>query len=165
MIIIEAPAKPSINEKPIRIFLAGGITGVSDWQSELISKMREFEEPLLKAGKLSGERIVLFNPRRRNFSVDDKSATNEQIAWEHKWLHSADIVSFWFAPETLNPITLYELGFWNNSNKPMIIGVHPDYKRREDVFIQTRLARPDVKFVSTIDDLARSLMSKAALFE
>jgi hypothetical protein len=66
-------------------------------------------------------------------------------------------VSFWFPKETLCPITLYELGKQSASNKPIFVGVHPEYARRRDVEIQTQLIRPEVKIVYSLEDLAQEI--------
>lgn len=122
-----------------KIFLAGGITGCSDWQSDFLSKCQE------KLKYCSSSLFTIYNPRRPNFSISDSNIIEQQIVWEFKHLKEADLIIFWFAKETLNPIVLYELGMWGNSrDKNIIIGVDPDYLRKEDVEIQTRLARPSV---------------------
>jgi len=54
----------------------------------------------------------------------------------------------------LCPITLYELGTWLMTDKPLFVGVHPAYARRLDVEIQTRLVRPEVKIVYSLAALA-----------
>ena len=128
-------------ETPPTVFLAGTITGAQDWQSEIIQM-------------LANDSGVLFNPRRENFPIDDPSAAPAQIKWEHDRLREAMLISFWFSPETLNPIVLYELGAWSMRTKPIVVGVHPDYARRQDVEIQTGLARPDVEIVYSLADLA-----------
>ncbi len=157
MFYIEAPNSipDSIPAKP-KLFLAGGITGCPDWQTEL----REL---------LINEDITVFNPRRKSFDVKDADAARLQIEWEHRHLHGANAISFWFPCETLNPITLFELGAWShwrniawNANtkmsegafKPLFVGVHPDYARRADVEIQISLQRPDVTVVDNLEDLA-----------
>ena len=99
---------------------------------------------------LAHTRLVLFNPRRANFPMGDPGAAQEQIVWEHTHLHKATAISFWFPCETLNPITLYELGAWSMRNKPLFVGVHPDYQRKQDVLIQTKLARPDIAVVESL---------------
>lgn len=111
-----------------RIFLAGGITGCCDWQKSLIQKLDHL-------------RVIVLNPRRADFPINDPSAAQAQIEWEFKMLREADGISFWFAPETLQPIGLYELGAWSMTKKPLLVGVDPNYARKQDVEIQTRLAR------------------------
>ena len=128
------------------LFLAGGITGCSDWQQEVVSRLHDLP-------------LVILNPRRTNFPIDDPTAASQQIEWEHRHLRKADAIAFWFPCETLCPITLYELGAWSvyrdeRGPRPVFIGVHPEYQRRQDVEIQTRLVRPEVEIVYGLPDLA-----------
>jgi hypothetical protein len=122
-------------------FLAGGITGCPDWQSDLIEI-------------LSGTPRILLNPRRPDFPIHDPSASEKQIAWEHRHLRRADHIIFWFCAATLCPIVLYELGAWSMTDKPLTIGIEPGYERERDVRIQTALVRPDVPVVASLEELA-----------
>lgn len=131
------------------LFLAGGITGCPDWQSEIVEIMQHKSEL---------EDFCVFNPRRVNFPIDDSSAARKQIEWEHDQLRLVSTILFWFPRETLCPITLYELGAWSMTDKRMVVGVHPNYKRRQDVEIQTRLARPDIHMVYSLPDLVNDLV-------
>lgn len=74
-------------------------------------------------------------------------------------LHQARAVSFWFPCQTLCPITLYELGAWISSDKPVFVGLHPEYGRRIDVEIQTSLARPGFQPVYSLEDLAQQVLA------
>jgi hypothetical protein len=128
------------------VFLAGGITGCSDWQQEIVSRLQD-------------QPVVLLNPRRANFPINDPTAAPEQIEWEHRHLRKADAIAFWFPFETLCPITLYELGAWSvyhddRGPRSLFVGVHPDYQRRQDVEIQTRLVRPEVQIAYGLAGLA-----------
>jgi len=73
------------------------------------------------------------------------------------------MIQFWFPQETLCPIVLYELGAWSKTNKPIFVGVHPEYKRRQDVEIQTKLARPEVKIVFSLENLAKQIRDFASI--
>ena len=128
------------------VFLAGGIVGCPDWQQELVLLLHNTD-------------LVLLNPRRRHFPIDDPAAAPAQIAWEHRHLHAATAISFWFPCESLCPIVLYELGAWSMTDKPIFVGTHPQYQRRQDVIEQTRLARPDVPVVSSLAALADRVRS------
>ena len=79
------------------VFLAGGITACSGWQQEIVAHLHDLP-------------VVILNPRRANFPIDDPTAAPQQIEWEHRHLRKADAIAFWFPCETLCPITLYELG-------------------------------------------------------
>lgn len=126
------------------LFLAGGITACDDWQRRAAAALADLP-------------LAVLNPRRANFPINDPSAAATQIEWEHRHLRRATALLFWFPPETLCPITLYELGAWSVSAKPLFVGTHPDYQRRQDVVIQTRLARPEVEVVTSLDDLFRQV--------
>lgn len=115
----------------IKLFLAGGITGCPNWQKDAISYLEDTD-------------LILLNPRRDNFPIHDPNAAFEQILWEYEHLRLADAILFWFPKETLCPIVLYELGAWSMTQKPIFVGVHEDYARKNDVVIQTSLARPEV---------------------
>ena len=138
---IEAPNKYNPKPGEHSLFLAGGITDCPNWQGWMVERLAD-----------SG--LVLLNPRRASFPVDDPDAAPAQIAWEYKHLRLATAILFWFCAETLNPIVLYELGAWSMTNKPIFVGVEPGYERAQDVELQTKLARPDVKVVYALEDLA-----------
>lgn len=129
------------NGKEKSIFLAGGITGCKNWQKEAVEMLKDLP-------------IVLFNPRRKNFPIHNPDAAKEQIIWEYNHLRKANAISFWFPEETICPIVLYELGAWSMRKKPLFIGVHPNYSRRQDVEIQTQLARPDIQIQYSLEDLS-----------
>jgi hypothetical protein len=128
------------------LFLAGEITGCQDWQKELRTLLQDVP-------------LTLLNPRRSHFAMDDPDAAQIQIEWEHIHLRKATAIAFWFPHETLCPIALYELGAWSMTRKPLFVGVHPAYQRRQDVLIQTALVRPDIHPVSTLVELAQEVVS------
>ena len=99
--------------------------------------------------------LVLLNPRRRDFPIDDPSAAEGQIAWEYRHLRRAMAVLFWFPPETLCPIALYELGGRSVCrDQALFVGTDPAYGRKLDVELQLRLARPEVRVADQIEELA-----------
>jgi len=128
------------------IFLGGGISGCQNWQ-EAAKDVLTKQSP----------HLILLNPRREKFDVSDKTLAEKQIRWEFDHLRLAKAVLFWFPPETLCPITLYELGTWSvlsqTTGAHLFVGCHKDYQRKQDVEIQTKLIRPDVQVHSTLEDL------------
>src|SRR5439155_17007660 len=107
---------------------------------------------------LAGLPVVILNPRRRNYPWHDPAAAEEQIRWEFRHLRRASAVAFWFPPETLCPIALFELGGRIAEPKQtLFVGTHPDYRRRLDVELQLKLARPLVARVSGIAALAEQV--------
>ena len=45
------------------------------------------------------------------------------------------------------------------TNKPLFVGAHPNYARRQDVEIQTSLVRPDIQIVYSLEDVLKVLLS------
>lgn len=125
------PWEPATNWLPEPcIFLAGGITNCSDWQSYA----RELLDP----------RWTIFNPRRSNFDISDPTESKRQIEWEFEFLDRANVILFWFAGgPSPQPITLYEFGrHLALRSSRILVGCDDDYSRRFDVITQYRLARP-----------------------
>lgn len=122
------------------IFLAGGITGCPDWQADAVDLFGDWHG-------------VLLNPRRPDFPIHDPGAAGRQIRWEHRALHLADAILFWFPAESICPIALYELGAWSMTPKPLFVGCASSYPRRADVEIQAGLARPDVRVRTALTDV------------
>lgn len=136
---IEAPNYHNpgdLNDKQNTIFLAGSITNAANWQNTTA-------QTLLDAG------FTVFNPRRDNYNNQELNIEHNQISWEHYYLNLAGNYLFYFAPETLAPITLFEYGTiltelkytpW----KKVYVAIHPEYKRKNDVIIQTELRKPEL---------------------
>ena len=143
MTYIEALAEYDGTEPSL--FLAGGISGTVDWQADVVARLADLP-------------LVILNPRRKNFPIDDPSAGPTQIEWEFRHLRRATAVLFWFPHETLCPIALYELGGRALvREQALFVGTHPDYQRRLDVVVQLRLARPEVAVVSDTAALAEQV--------
>lgn len=137
MKVYQAPDKVDWYELAKRksIFLAGGITGCDDWQSDLVEELQDLDD----SGLFDLRGLVIFNPRRDDFDVMDMTVKVEQIKWEHKCLEKCDICSFFFpASESVQPITLYELGKYSRDHLS-VVSIQEGYKRAEDVKIQLAL--------------------------
>jgi hypothetical protein len=142
---IEAPEDFDGESKGL--FLAGGITGCPNWQKEMVE--------LLQSSKWT-----LLNPRRTNFTINEPNASKKQIEWEYKHLRLAKAILFWFPCESICPIALYELGAWSMTGKPLFVGVHPNYPRRQDVEIQTALVRPEIEISYSLEELAKQVIKE-----
>ncbi len=139
MRVIQAPE--ALDGPELSVYLSGGIPTNDDWHARFIAL-------------LADSSLVLIDPRRINYPWEDPAAVEVQVRWERRHLRQASAILFWFPPETLAPITLYELGAYSMTDKPLFVGVHPDYQRRIDVMVQTGLARPDAPILSTLEELA-----------
>lgn len=137
MIYTEAPNRKDCGNSwnfNRNIFLAGSISGAHDWQKTAAEKLLPY--------------FNVFNPRRTNYSTFDPNEEYRQIAWEHEYLGLCETILFFFSFETLAPITLLEFGALLESSKreecekTLYIAIHPEYKRKNDVLIQTELRNP-----------------------
>jgi len=128
-----------------KIFMAGGITGVGDWQSEVIGK--------IFSPRYVYKDLVFINPRRADFDIDDPGSAEKQIEWEHRYLNQVDEIYFWFPKEAKCMITLFELGWALGANKKVKIACHPEYMRAFDVQEQVKLRAPWIKIYESLDEL------------
>lgn len=143
------------------VFLAGGITGCSDWQKVMTDKIL-----------VDSEDIIVFNPRRAKLDVSDKSQSKIQVQWEFDFLKYANCISFWFTNEAIQPIALFELGVWsamrfgpaNESRKKIFIGIQPGYARDFDIRFQMQLSNPTValEICDNLDELANKVIEHYA---
>jgi hypothetical protein len=152
-LIIKAPNEvlSLANIKNTKLFLAGGITKVRDWQYDVCKTLSDCNN------------LTIYNPRRENFNMESSLQMEEQIVWEYNHLKDCDWLIFWFSHETLQPITLYELGKWGSSYaatmnaKRIWVGIDPEYPRLKDVVIQTKLAAPHRDIYNSLHDLIKDV--------
>ena len=139
--VITAPEKIEFPKTAIKIFLAGGIQKCDEWQQKIINMFKEYE---------TEKEIYLINPRRENFPIDDPNASYEQIKWEFDMLEQCHIFTMLFLDsESDQPICFYELGrniermkqrFPQSWDRRIVVSCDENFKRRQDVEIQTKLA-------------------------
>lgn len=131
----------------LSLFIAGGISDCPDWQADVLTGIQQLPDS-----------VTIANPRREIYSETENAI--KQIEWEHQALKTSETVSFWFPEETLCPITLYELGVISERRETnLIVGVHPNYKRRLDIETQMRLTRPEIEIVYSIQDLTEKIVN------
>lgn len=133
----------------IKVFLGGGISNCADWQTKFVSMF-----PL--------EYWVNFlDPRRDDFDITNSKMSEEQIDWEDVALRSADVILFWFPPETMCPITLFELGKYvyqgtHTTRRHVVVGCDPNYTRKFDVEYQLGLDTK-IKVATSLEGLKDNL--------
>ncbi len=143
---ITAPNNFSKTEGKL-VFLAGSIEmGKADnWQQVVTQSLKD-------------ETVTLLNPRRLNWddswmqSRDDKHF-RRQVEWELSALEAADIIVFYFDPNTLSPISLLELGLF--SKKECIVCCPEGYFRKRNIDIVCE--RYSIWQVDTLDQLVSAL--------
>jgi hypothetical protein len=118
--IIKCPDHPSTVEalRAPSVFLAGSCS--TNWRDRF---------------SLAG--VTVFNP------VSDLPLEQRTI-WEWEYLIMSSMVVMWLSG-TECPISLYELGrYVHSSNKPCIVGMSPDYIKKDEVVMLCKINRPDM---------------------
>lgn len=129
----------------IDLFMAGGISGCWNWQDALYQAVAYHLDRLLPTGwELDNKPFTIASPRRAHGLEKDGNAAAEQIAWEYAAMSRTAFTSFYFTRDTVQPITLLELGKhlsqpWGNHITACEIG----YERAFDVYTQTTLSLED----------------------
>jgi hypothetical protein len=133
-----------------KVFLAGSIDNGSaiDWQAELIAQLESRQVA-----------IEVLNPRRLQWDSTWETTTDnplfvEQVSWELKGLEKVEYHVFYFAPQTLAPISLLELGLHGRRGTTLVC-CPTGYWRKGNVDIVCK--RYGVRQVETLEDLARVL--------
>jgi hypothetical protein len=146
MIVVEAPSRYHNRPGYPTLFIAGGITGAEDWHAKLLEELKD-------------ESLVVFNPKRKNFDTSDEEVEVQQITWEFLHIAKANAISFWFPPQTLCPITLFELGsvLGEKTSKTVFVGCDPLYARIRDVKIQVGLRNKKIEVVESLSLLASQI--------
>jgi hypothetical protein len=146
--IITPPHPIEIPQGHKSIFLAGSIEmGIAiDWQNQLIEAVKDCQG-------------VLLNPRRTDWDASweqtiDNPAFKEQVNWELAGLEIADLIVYYFAPQTKSPITLLELGLYARLGK--IVVCCPDgFWRKGNIDVVCE--RYGVKQVEKLEDLVHKV--------
>lgn len=152
------------SEFAIPVFLAGGVIPDNDWRDEVIAYFRENWK--------HDKGIVFFSPVRPTCNFNDVDDLRKQIEWEQKYINSYGMIVSFFFPNSQyhQPMSFYELGrclgkrtqdaFGNWLGNDVIVSVHKDYFRKNDVIIQTEVANVDkgAKEVESVAEFAKHLM-------
>lgn len=132
---IQAPARLGKNKSKIKIFLAGSIEmgKAEDWQAKVVKSLSE----RIHTDRHSN--VVILNPRRKDWDGSweqkyENCQFNQQVNWELDNLEDADFIIFYFAPGTISPISLLELGKFAHSHECVVV-CPEGYERKGNVDI------------------------------
>ena len=127
------------------VFLAGSIEmgKAENWQETIENELEKFKD------------ICIYNPRRDDWDSSWKQEIthpqfNQQVNWELDALEKADLIVFYFSPETQSPITLLELGLFARSGKLVVCCPQGFWRKGNVDIICEKFAIPQV---DSIDEL------------
>ena len=133
MIEIKAPDE-HLNFKGKRLFLGGSIEmgKAEKWQEKTVASL----------DKIGYNNLIVLNPRRDDWDSSwDQSPVPgtkffEQVQWELLAQEKSDIICYYFAKNTISPITLLELGLFGvRKDKKIVVYVDEEYERKGNVVI------------------------------
>ena len=143
--MIEVQAPNEYDNDRLSIFLAGSIEmgAAEKWQDRIVKALSDTD-------------CLVLNPRRDDFDPKaSQEADNpyfaEQVNWELDALEVADVLVFYFDPNTKSPITLMELGLMANVREKVIVCCPEGFWRRGNV--QIVCERNQITMVNTIEEL------------
>lgn len=132
------------------VFLAGSIEmgTAPDWQKEVIEKLKNTS-------------VTFLNPRRPDWDStwkpDPKEGPfREQVIWELTSIAKSKVVFFYFAPGTVSPISLLELGLVLGGDMKAIVCCPPDFGRYGNIKITCEIA--EVPVYETLDEAIKVLL-------
>lgn len=154
--IVKAPNKlPELTSSSITIFLGGSIEmdKAEKWQDRLCKEFSDDSD------------LVFLNPRRDDWDSSWEQIPEygtkfyEQVTWELENQDDADIIVYYFDPNTKSPITLLELGSYGSTYTNKVITCCPDgFWRKGNVVMFCNYH--GVKLCSTFEDLVNTLKAE-----
>lgn len=143
MVEVRPPDPLPLDWQKKRLFLAGSIEmgRAVDWQAIVTKALADLD-------------VLICNPRRLAWDASwpqdyDFEPFREQVEWELEALEKADLILFYFAPDTKAPITLLELGL--HARGKGIVCCPDGYWRKGNVDVVCR--RYGIPQVGTLEEL------------
>lgn len=140
---IRPPESLRLDSSKPRLFLAGSIEmgKATDWQATVTQALADVD-------------VLICNPRRQAWDASWPQSIHfppfvEQVEWELEALERADLILFYFAPDTKAPITLLELGL--NAQRKLLVCCPEGYWRKGNVDVVCR--RYGITQVDTLEEL------------
>lgn len=152
MKIIKPPHSLKDADQKFTVFLAGSIEmGVAeDWQT------------VIEQNLSSETDLCILNPRRDNWDASWKqektnTSFHEQVSWELDGLEKADLVVFYFSPQTKSPVSMLELGLFARSGKAVVCCPEGFWRKGNVDMVCERFEIPQV---NTINEMINYIKQK-----
>jgi Nucleoside 2-deoxyribosyltransferase like len=158
MLYVQSPNSIDVASSAMRLFLAGSIDSgmAEDWQTWVVDRLRDMD-------------VVVFNPRRATwtpansgeFAKSEIEELRRQINWELDAIERSDLMAFYFAPGSISPISLLELGLIARQ-KQAIVCCPPQFWRKTNVDVVCE--RFGMQRVDSLEDLVTAIRERVRLF-
>jgi hypothetical protein len=148
--IIKPPNPLILNSNQPIIFLADSIDmGVAEqWQEAVEAAIDDLD-------------VVILNPRRDAWDSSwpqtlDNKEFREQVEWELDGQERADLIAFYFAPNTKSPVTMLELGLFAREGKAIVCCPQGFWRKGN---VDMTCIRYGLKQVETLEKLISEIRS------
>lgn len=150
--IIKPPYSLNTIQNKFSVFLAGSIEmGIAEnWQQKIEKALEKTDD------------ICILNPRRDDWdsswkqSIENKQF-NEQVNWELEGLEKANMIVFYFAPETKSPVSMLELGLFARSGK-LVVCCPEGFWRKGNIDIVCKKYK--IQQVNTLEEIITKIKNK-----
>jgi hypothetical protein len=145
-IVYKPPFRPTVDKPSVILYGSIEHNVPLDWQTSLASSLSDLP-------------VAILNPCRDDWDstwVEDISFPKfkEQVEWEMDHAKVADVIVFYFAPNTLTPIALLELGMYAGSGKAVVCCPPGFYKRGN---VQIVCLRYGITLLESLEELQREV--------
>ncbi|KAF2872966.1 hypothetical protein BDV95DRAFT_490184 [Massariosphaeria phaeospora] len=142
----KAPLKAEITKPSVILY---GSIDKNNWHSALSASLAHLP-------------ITVLDPRRDDWDsswIEDVSFPKfkEQVEWEMDHAQVADVIVFYFAPGTLAPIALLELGMYAATGKVVVCCPKDFYKRGNVHMVCDRYG---IQLIETMEELQEHVREK-----
>jgi hypothetical protein len=153
MKLLKPPSPLDEAQDTFVLFLAGSIEmgTAADWQHDVARQLADLD-------------LTVLNPRREAWDASwpqrpDFGPFREQVEWELAGQERANLIAFYFAPDTKAPITLLELGL-AAGRKPAVVCCPEGFWRKGNVELVCE--RFGILLVPNLGELVQKVRSTAA---
>ena len=148
-LVYKPPARPMLDRPSVILYGSIESNPTNDWQTHIATSLLDLP-------------VIIINPRCDTWDdtwVEDVSDVRfkEQVEWEMDHAKSADVIVFYFKPDTLTPITLLELGMYAGTGKAIVCCPNGFYKKGN---VQIVCARYGIELLETLEELELTVRTK-----
>jgi hypothetical protein len=153
-VVYNPPARPTVDKPSVILYGSIEQNVAVDWQTSLASSLSDLP-------------VTILNPRRDDWDstwVEDISFPKfkEQVEWEMDYAKVADVIVFYFAPGTLTPVTLLELGMYAGTGKAVVCCPPGFYKRGNVQIVCLRNSIPLLEGLEELKGAVRERLEEIA---
>lgn len=150
--ILKPPHNLNAIQNKFSVFLAGSIEmGIAEnWQQKIEKALETIND------------ICILNPRRDDWDASWKQSIenarfNEQVNWELDGLEKANMIVFYFSPETKSPVSMLELGLFARTEK-LVVCCPDGFWRKGNIDVVCK--KYNIKQVNNLEEIVIKIKNK-----